>query len=59
MFGIGSLSEASEFQNGSAIEEENSTKKGPPPPKLPELKKLGTDLNDGSLGADDMFKHIK
>ncbi|KAH7045157.1 hypothetical protein B0J12DRAFT_151660 [Macrophomina phaseolina] len=59
MFGIGSLAEAGEFHNGSAIEEEKSAKKGPPPPKLPELKKLGTDINDGSLGADEMFKHIK
>ncbi|EOD43844.1 hypothetical protein GTA08_BOTSDO05904 [Neofusicoccum parvum] len=59
MFGFGSLPESGEFANGSAIEEEKPQKKGPPPPKLPELKKLGTELNDGSLGADDLFKNIK
>ncbi|KAL1650447.1 hypothetical protein SLS58_001266 [Diplodia intermedia] len=56
---FGSLAEVGEISNGSAIEEQKPEKKGPPPPKLPDLKKLGTDLNDGSLGADDMFKHIK
>lgn len=37
-------------------------KKGPPPPKLPELNQLKAkiaDNDDGSLGADDMFKNIK
>ncbi|KAK0662762.1 hypothetical protein DIS24_g1636 [Lasiodiplodia hormozganensis] len=56
---FGSLAEVGEFSNGSAIEEPKPETKGPPPPKLPDLKKLGTELNDGSLGADDMFKHIK
>ncbi|OJD39954.1 uncharacterized protein BKCO1_2000295 [Diplodia corticola] len=57
---FGSLAEVGEISNGSAIhEEQKPERKGPPPPKLPDLKKLGTDLNDGSLGADDMFKHIK
>ncbi|KAI9830434.1 MAG: hypothetical protein M1819_005686 [Sarea resinae] len=32
--------------------------KGPPPPKLPELKTLGTSLDGGSLGGDDLFKGI-
>lgn len=35
---------------------------GPPPPKLPELSKLKariSDNDDGSLGAEDMFKNIK
>ncbi len=35
---------------------------GPPPPKLPELSKLKARIpenDDGSLGADDMFKNIK
>jgi len=37
-------------------------KKGPPPPKLPELNQLKAkiaDNDEGSLGADDMFKNIK
>lgn len=66
MFGFGSLAEGAEFPNGgSAFEDDHApannapAKKGPPPPKLPEFKKLGTDLNDGSLGADDLFKNIK
>ncbi|CAL3971059.1 hypothetical protein PZA11_007423 [Diplocarpon coronariae] len=33
-------------------------KKGPPPPKLPELKQL-VKGDGGSLGAEDMFKNIK
>lgn len=35
---------------------------GPPPPKLPELSKLRAKIpenDDGSLGAEDMFKNIK
>jgi hypothetical protein len=35
---------------------------GPPPPKLPELSKLKAKIpenDDGSLGAEDMFKNIK
>lgn len=35
---------------------------GPPPPKLPELSKLKAkipDNDEGSLGAEDMFKNIK
>ena len=34
----------------------------PPPPKLPELNQLKAkiaDNDEGSLGADDMFKNIK
>lgn len=37
-------------------------KKGPPPPKLPELNQLKAKIAEddgGSLGADDMFKNIK
>ncbi|KIW08369.1 uncharacterized protein PV09_01285 [Verruconis gallopava] len=37
-------------------------KKGPPPPTIPEFKEFGSingALSDGSLGAEDMFKHIK
>ncbi|KAH7311993.1 hypothetical protein BKA65DRAFT_158428 [Rhexocercosporidium sp. MPI-PUGE-AT-0058] len=37
-------------------------KKGPPPPKLPELNQLKAKIADddeGSLGAEDMFKDIK
>lgn len=36
-----------------------------PPPRLPELKALGVDVEDvkteenGMLGGEDMFKHIK
>ncbi|KAK2624849.1 hypothetical protein QTJ16_006042 [Diplocarpon rosae] len=33
-------------------------KKGPPPPKLPELKQFAKG-EGGSLGAEDMFKNIK
>lgn len=39
-----------------------SVKKGPPPPKLPELNQLKAKIqegDEGSLGADDMFKDIK
>jgi hypothetical protein len=35
---------------------------GPPPPKLPELNQLKAKIpedDEGSLGADDMFKNIK
>lgn len=32
--------------------------KGPPPPKLPELKMLGK-YDEGSLGGGDMFRDIK
>jgi len=37
-------------------------KRGPPPPKLPELNEFKAKVQDndeGSLGADDMFKDIK
>ncbi|TVY21538.1 hypothetical protein LARI1_G000495 [Lachnellula arida] len=37
-------------------------KMGPPPPKLPELSKLRAKIpedDEGSLGADEMFKNIK
>jgi hypothetical protein len=38
-------------------------KKGPPPPMLPELSTIGSKVDvekdQGSLGADDMFKNIK
>ncbi|KAK0105364.1 hypothetical protein ONS95_004260 [Cadophora gregata] len=37
-------------------------KKGPPPPKLPELNQLKAKIGDndeGSLGGEDMFKNIK
>jgi hypothetical protein len=33
--------------------------KGPPPPTIPEFKSLGSELDGGSLDADDMFKNIK
>ncbi|KAG4437689.1 hypothetical protein IFR05_006813 [Cadophora sp. M221] len=39
-----------------------AVKKGPPPPKLPELNQLKAkiaDNDEGSLGAEDMFKNIK
>ncbi|RDL41574.1 uncharacterized protein BP5553_01553 [Venustampulla echinocandica] len=37
-------------------------KKGPPPPKLPELNQFKAQIpegDEGSLGAEDMFKNIK
>jgi hypothetical protein len=34
-------------------------RKGPPPPTIPELTTMGAELDDGDLGADDMFKDIK
>lgn len=40
-------------------EQEKPKKRGPPPPKIPEFTALGTELDGGSLGADDMFKNIK
>lgn len=43
------------FGNSSAASAPKST--GPPPPMLPELKELEKD--EGSLGADDLFKNIK
>lgn len=35
--------------------------KGPPPPMLPELDQFKSKVLDdeGSLGADDMFKNVK
>lgn len=38
------------------------TPMGPPPPKLPELSKLGAKIpedDEGSLGGEDLFKNIK
>lgn len=38
------------------------TPMGPPPPKLPELSNLKAKIpenDEGSLGAEDMFKNIK
>jgi hypothetical protein len=45
----------------AAQETESARKKrmGPPPPTIPEWSSLGTELDGGSLGADDMFKDIK
>lgn len=36
--------------------------KGPPPPRLPELNQLKSQIpedDEGSLGAEDMFKNIR
>lgn len=58
--------------SGSNLGRSNSTaalsrpvpeeKKGPPPPKLPELNQFKAQIpegDEGSLGAEDMFKNIK
>jgi hypothetical protein len=37
---------------------ESQENKGPPPPRLPELK-LGGDIEEEGLGATEMFKNIK
>lgn len=68
MFGIGSLPEGL-LPNGDSDNNPSTTnkgqhseppqKKGPPPPTLPELHKLGSGLNGGSFDTDDMFKNIK
>lgn len=34
-------------------------KKGPPPPKLPELRGVSRGKEDGGFGGDDMFSNIK
>lgn len=48
------------YENGAP--EEKVQPMGPPPPKLPELNQLKAKVADddqGSLGAEDMFKNIK
>ncbi|KAL3418892.1 hypothetical protein PVAG01_09113 [Phlyctema vagabunda] len=44
-----------------APEPQPAVKKGPPPPKLPELNQFKSKVQDdeGSLGGGDMFKNIK
>ena len=41
---------------GEALERMRSRS---PPPRLPELENLGTSLNGGSLGAEEMFGSIR
>lgn len=46
----------------SVVYEEKKIQMGPPPPKLPELNQLKAKIpedDEGSLGAEDMFKNIK
>lgn len=55
---------AAKSRTSIIYEDKQSTPRpmGPPPPKLPELSKLKAkipDNDDGSLGAEDMFKDIK
>jgi hypothetical protein len=43
-------------------EEKKVVPMGPPPPKLPELNQLKAKIpedDEGSLGAEDIFKNIK
>jgi hypothetical protein len=56
--------EGSQSRTSIIYEDKQSAPKpmGPPPPKLPELSKLKARIpenDDGSLGAEDMFKNIK
>lgn len=56
--------DGSQSRTSIIYEEKQSAPKpmGPPPPKLPELSKLKAKIpenDDGSLGAEDMFKNIK
>lgn len=47
--------------HGGAVQPAMPTRKGPPPPKLPELREFGSlngALNE-SLNADELFKDIK
>jgi hypothetical protein len=50
-------------QRSSVVYEENKVvPMGPPPPKLPELNQLKAKIpedDEGSLGAEDIFKNIK
>jgi hypothetical protein len=44
------------------VYEDKKVPMGPPPPKLPELNQLKAKIpedDEGSLGADDIFKNIK
>ncbi|KAF2086799.1 hypothetical protein K490DRAFT_57696 [Saccharata proteae CBS 121410] len=61
MFGIGKLDEDQVMSTESLSQEQQQKqqKKGPPPPSLPSFQSLGTALDGGALGADDMFKNIK
>lgn len=49
------------YENGSPSAAPVVAKKGPPPPKLPELNMMKAKVVDdeGSLGGGDMFKNIK
>ncbi|KAF4633081.1 hypothetical protein G7Y89_g5036 [Cudoniella acicularis] len=57
------FSSSSAVSRSSAMYEQQKTehRRGPPPPKLPELNQLEAKIpedDEGSLGAEDMFKNI-
>ncbi|KAH8732257.1 hypothetical protein GQ44DRAFT_602186 [Phaeosphaeriaceae sp. PMI808] len=62
---VGSVPEGIESvkptSNGRTVSQpaQQTKKKGPPPPALPELKSFGVSEDTLSLGGDDMFKNIK
>jgi len=61
--GSSSYGEGNGVGNRTSVvyEEKVPEKEGPPPPTLPELKigGKGVQEDDGSLGAEDMFKNIR
>jgi len=58
----GNDSPANKRSSAILFDESNKKPTGPPPPMIPELSALEAKVdvaNEGSLGADDMFKNIK
>jgi hypothetical protein len=56
------IGSGSSGNRSSVVYEEKKVPMGPPPPKLPELNQLKAKIpedDEGSLGADDIFKNIK
>lgn len=56
------LGSGGNVNRSSVVYEEKKVPMGPPPPKLPELNQLKAKIpedDEGSLGAEDMFKNIK
>lgn len=56
------LGSGSSVRSSVVYEEKAVAPMGPPPPKLPELNQLKAKIpedDEGSLGAEDIFKNIK
>lgn len=59
---LGSLNRNSVIYENTPVVEEKAGTMGPPPPRLPELNQMKhrvSEEDEGSLGAEDMFKNIK